>query len=89
MIAPKFLTNNHDGEEESKDADNNQELSYEQTCEAEVYLLQLIAPIIEGSSQTKAELLDEIKTKIDSLNLSESIKLCLKEPEELLLACFT
>jgi len=68
---------------------DQQEPPYEQICEAEVHMLQRIAPIVEGSCETKESLLAQIIAEIDSFQMNAALRSCLKEPEELLNACFT
>ena len=76
---PEFMTQTAD----------QQEPPYEQIFEAEVHILQRIAPLVEGSFETKESLLTQITAEIDSFQMSAAFRQCLKEPEELLNACFT
>ena len=63
--------------------------SYEKTKEFEVFVLQRVAPLVEGSTLSKEALLEQVRAKMASLEIPESIRNLVYEPEELLNACFT
>ena len=47
----------------------------------------MIAPLIEGSTEPREAILSKITEKIESINMPETLRQYLKEPEELLNAC--
>ena len=93
---PKLPTEESKGEEaldeireligESRESDV---LSYELTQAVEVHILQLIAPLVEGSTLSREELLAQIEETVSSIEMPATLKQCLKEPEDLLSDCFT
>ena len=64
-------------------------MSYKQIVAAEVQIIQFLAPLVEGSTETRDDLLLRITEKYDSLNLPEKVRESLKEPDELLSSQFT
>ena len=55
----------------------------------ETYLLRVIAPLIEGSSESKEDLLAQIKETIKDTPIPDHIIMQLKDAEQLLTSCFT
>ena len=52
-------------------------------------MLQVLAPLIEGSIETEEILLAKITEKFESLGLPDAVRQYLKEPDEFLNACFS
>ena len=63
--------------------------SYEKTKEFEVFVLQRVAPLVEGSTLSKEALLEQVTVKMASLEIPVAISNLIYDPEELLSACFT
>ena len=52
-------------------------------------MIQVLAPLVEGSTETQGTLVERITEKYESLGIPEPMRAYIKEPEELLNACFT
>ena len=63
--------------------------SYEKAKEFEVFVLQRVAPLVEGSTLSKDALLEQVRDKMNSLEIPEAIRNLVYDAEELLNACFT
>ena len=52
-------------------------------------MLQVLAPLIEGSIETEEVLLQKITDKFESLGLPDTVRQYIKEPDEFLNGCFS
>ena len=65
------------------------EFTYEETKQVEVLILQKVAPLIEGSTESRSELLHLLTRQVNEMEMPQELLDCLKEPEELLNSCFS
>lgn len=64
-------------------------LSYKQKMEIEVKVIQVLALIVEGSTDSRQDLMQKVRDKFDSLSLPDLVKQSIKEPDEIFGSCFT
>ena len=69
--------------------DAEQEVSYDTTKKVEVFVLQQVAPLIEGSTLGTDALLEQVTQIANRVKMPENLRLSIKVPSELLSACFT